>query len=617
MQHDTFHAACRAHGLLEDDGEWRECLHEAAEMQTGYVLRRLFATLLLFCSPSDPATLWHDYCQQICIDLCHQLQGQIGPHITEEEIYDYGLYLIDKLLQESGKSLAVDWPTMPHSLHNWGDHVFNPLIAEHLSYNQQTEGRKAAENIRLLNHDQLAAFTRIMDSISNKRGNLYFLNGPGGTGKTFVYKTICHQMRANGWIVLVVASSGIAALLMEGGCTAHSMFKIPVHNLNSTSFCHIPKEGQLASLLRHTHAIMWDEIGMQHRHGLEAVDRTLQDILGNPEPFGGITVVFGGDYQQILPVIRKGKKEEVVDATLQRSSLWQHIEILHLTHNMRLSQSQADKNYAKWLTDVGHGHGLSEKGTIKFPQDMRCDTADDLINFVYPGLNHTSPLPSPDYFLERMILAPRNVDVTEINAAVLQQMPGGDRTYYSSDKVIRERGVDGDFLAEQPIPVEVLRAITGSGIPPGELNVKLGCPLILLRNLAPSQGLCNGTRMVVVQMTERILQVLIIGGDHHGETAFIPRITLNPPESDSSLDHAFSFSRRQFPVRLAFALSINKAQGQSAKYVGLDLRVPVFAHGQLYVALSRATSRSRIRILINSAEESDVAHNVVYPEVLL
>ena len=123
--------------------------------------------------------------------------------------------------------------------------------------------------------------------------------------------------------------------------------------------------------------------------------------------------------------------------------------------------------------------------------------------------------------------------------------------------------------------------------------------------------------MVVVQMTERILQVLIIGGDHHGETAFIPRITLNPPESDSSLDHAFSFSCRQFPVRLAFALSINKAQGQSAKYVGLDLRVPVFAHGQLYVALSRATSRSRIRILINSAEESDVAHNVVYPEVLL
>ena len=96
----------------------------------------------------------------------------------------------------------------------------------------------------------------------------------------------------------------------------------------------------------------------------------------------------------------------MVDATLQQSSLWQHIEILHLTQNMRLSQSQADKNYAKWLTDVGHGHGLSEKGTIKFPQDMQCDTADDLINFVYPGLNHTSPLPSPDYFLERMILAP-------------------------------------------------------------------------------------------------------------------------------------------------------------------------------------------------------------------
>jgi len=190
-------------------------------------------------------------------------------------------------------------------------------------------------------------------------------------------------------------------------------------------------------------------------------------------------------------------------------------------------------------------------------------------------------------------------------------LPGVERTYYSADKVIRESGVDNDT---QPIPVEFLQAITGSGLPPGELTVKVGCPLILLRNLAPSQGLCNGTRMVVLQMAERVLKVMLIGEDHHGQTAFIPRITLIPPESP---DHAFSFSRRQFPVRLAFALTINKAQGQSAKYVGLDLRVPVFAHGQLYVGLSRATSRSRIKILIDPEEDSNIIHNVVYPEVLL
>ncbi len=120
--------------------------------------------------------------------------------------------------------------------------------------------------------------------------------------------------------------------------------------------------------------------------------------------------------------------------------------------------------------------------------------------------------------------------------------------------------------------------------------------------------------MVLRQMTDRVLKVSLVGGDHHGDTALIPRITLTPPESP---DHPFSFSRRQFPVRLAFALTINKAQGQSAKYVGLDLRGSVFAHGQLYVGLSRATSSHRIKVLTNPDEEEHTVHNVVYPEVLL
>ena len=109
---------------------------------------------------------------------------------------------------------------------------------------------------------------------------------------------------------------------------------------------------------------------MQQWHGPEAVSRTLQDILGNSKPFGGITVIFGGDFQQILPVILKGKKEDIVGATIQQLPLWQHVEILHLIQNMRLSRSQEDRDYAKWLAEVGHGHGISEKGTMHFSPDM-------------------------------------------------------------------------------------------------------------------------------------------------------------------------------------------------------------------------------------------------------
>ncbi|KAH9960631.1 hypothetical protein BC827DRAFT_1206971 [Russula dissimulans] len=103
-----------------------------------------------------------------------------------------------------------------------------------------------------------------------------------------------------------------------------------------------------------------------------------------------------------------------------------------------------------------------------------------------------------------------------------------------------------------------------------------------------------------------------MGGDHDGEIALIPRITLSP--SIQNLDHAIGFKRREFPVQLAFAMTINKSQsqGQSVKFVGIDLRTPVFSHGQLYVAFSRATSYRRIKVLLNNDVLTTSTSNVVY-----
>jgi len=121
--------------------------------------------------------------------------------------------------------------------------------------------------------------------------------------------------------------------------------------------------------------------------------------------------------------------------------------------------------------------------------------------------------------------------------------------------------------------------------------------------------------MVLLRMSDRVLEVRLIGGEHDGEIAFIPRITAIP--SSKSTGFAFALRRRQFPVRLAFAMSINKAQGQSVAIVGLDLRVPVFSHGQLYVALSRSTSSRRIKILLPPDASGSETMNIVFTEVLL
>jgi ATP-dependent DNA helicase PIF1 len=114
----------------------------------------------------------------------------------------------------------------------------------------------------------------------------FFLEGFGGTGKTFVINLILAKIRSDGGIALSTASSGIAATLLDGGTTAYSHFKIPI-DVQAASTCTIPAQSHLAELLRETQLIFWDEAPMQHRYTFETVNRMLKDIRKDPRPFGG------------------------------------------------------------------------------------------------------------------------------------------------------------------------------------------------------------------------------------------------------------------------------------------------------------------------------------------
>jgi ATP-dependent DNA helicase PIF1 len=319
-------------------------------------------------------------------------------------------------------------------------------------------------------------------------------------------------------------------------------------------------------------------------------------------------MIFGGDFQQILPVVPKGSRADIVNACLKMSSLWNKICVLNLQTNMRLRDSPEDADFSQWLLDVGHGRHIDGDGNVEIPRSMVTFDEEELINKIYEGIENLTLTPPPaDYFLDHAILAPRNVDVRDTNQKILQKLPGQEIVYHSADSLEDEgEGVPQD------VPQEFLRSLDLPSLPLSELRMKFGCPLILLRNLDPAKGLCNGTRMILLHAYRRLLEVLIIGGDHHGEKAFIPRIVLKP----SSSQYPFSLKRRQFPVRLSFAMTINKAEGQSLKYVGVHLISPVFCHGQLYVALSRATSCKRVLILLPDPPSTKTP-NVVYPEVLL
>ena len=164
-------------------------------------------------------------------------------------------------------------------------------------------------------------------------------------------------------------------------------------------------------------------------------------------------------------------------------------------------------------------------------------------------------------------------------------MPGEAESLLSINSMVDEARAN-DGISRLNIPPEFLHTLDPSDLPPGDLKMKLGSPLILLWNLCPARGLCNGTWMILLWMSRWVLEVKLIGSEHNGQLALIPRITLLPTEGQTGI--AFVLKRWQFPVHLAFVLMINRVQGQSVKHIGVDLRTPVFSHGQLYVALSWA-----------------------------
>ena len=605
VRHLTYHAACIARGLAENDQEWFQCLDEAVLFTTGYALRTLFLTGIRQQLIADPRAIWDRYKTYFCDDLARKLSHTLPridfPLPLLDPHYDYGLWLLGLGIADLQQTLAD--VSLPENVFNWTrchetvDQQLN--IARETSLVDTMQAR--------LNLDQRSCFQTIIAAITDDpRTAHFYLQGPGGTGKTFLYQTLCHYYRSQGKTVLCVASTGIAALLLPDGRTSHSQFRIPLQ-LNESSVSTVTKTSRLGAYLQLTDLIIWDEVPMQHKYCFEVVHRLMTDLRSVTDDvlFGGVPAILGGDFAQILPVVPHGSRADIVYACLQRTWIWPRLRQLSLRINMRVRNDPSELDFVNWISSLPYDPAL--QGSITLPPFIsRASTVTDLINHVYPQDRLLRAPGNYHAFRGRAILSTLNDTVRELNHTIIDMLPGQERTYLAVDSAdVNEADPE---IAE--LPPEVLQSISLPSLPLSQLRLKIGAPVILLRNLCPQEGLCNGSRMSIYSLGRFSIQVRLLGGDFDGQLRTIPRIKLQSTDQQLS----FTLSRKQFPITLSFAMTINKSQGQSFEAVGVDLRTPVFSHGQFYVAASRVTSKAGLCILL--PPNVNTTSNIVYPEIL-
>lgn len=422
----SFKEACAARGLLLDDAEYMAAMQDMCDTECSVdALRRQFAFMLVNCRPRNGLAIFETFKMELC--------GCDNPQHWD--------------IQCTMWALAAFCSEMGRSLEDFGFHVSDtPMLIQDPTSNDDSLLMQRDRMYSQFSDEQKAAAIKIYQAAVSGQGGIFYIQASGGCGKSFWANGVSAALRTAGHFTLMMAASGLAATVLDGGRTAHSVFGIPIE-LDENSWCSCDHTARKS--IMNSAAIFWDECSMVHVDAANCVNRSLQDWMKSPMWFGGKVMVFMGDFQQLLPVVRGGSGDNV---TIMAAEWWSQVQTIHFTRNFRSD----DAAYC----DMLHQVGIGAWSHVDVPLECISDDLDELSSRVFGNITDSSDTNS-------CIVTLTLEDAARINKHVIAQLPGAVVVAAAADVKINCK--DPDLYSD-----EFLHSLHIPGAPPAVLELKVG-----------------------------------------------------------------------------------------------------------------------------------------------
>jgi len=562
--YSSFEEAMLATGCFARSDEASQVLEELVALRyTGAQLR--FAFLVLLEQDATPLTLYRKYEHVLLKDYLH---GGLSMESAQRKLKQaLRATWLSNGNAEVGKELP--WDTTDETLED----AQAAAPSAHNILGAQI--RKDLPQAQAANH--------ILRLLEIGEEAYIFVEGRSGTGKSTLAKYLHSEVTASGKTVLNVATTGLAALQLSQGATAHSTFGIPLQDEDCLP-CRVGMHSAQGKKIAGASLIQWDEWPSTKATAWDAVLRLLDELrAAHPSTFVPKVFVCYGDFRQIPPVVPRGSRQDIVSLSVRASPSWRHFVHFRLTTKHRQA---SDVAYARWLDNLGEGtlpthacNGVPGAFVELSPCDT-VETEDAAIAFCFPAVN------DPHDCSRARVVAPTNSLVDAINDRVLETLV---RTYKrdSFQKVSADTmDLDEGSQVDANISQEFLNMQRQPGAPPHCLRLVTGALYELMRNFSAEHRLMNHSVVILKSVHEHHVCIETL----QGESFPLPRICFRMAMAGSNS----TMCRRQYPLRPAYAATFNGCQGTTLDRCTVDLRRCPFTHGHLYVALSRVRSKANV-----------------------